>query len=274
MPSRARLTESLPRSGLLEPPVAADRRSLRSQRRLNRRVRCGKVSSGSLMNATFAVAVSLLLALKTIEMAFHTYTYATAVNGVRTWPITDVIQRLHLGHIFRLPLLVLAMAVLLAWCELPVWLSVTGAVLILGALWVQLIEALLSRLVFGYSDIAFRRVSVGVVPPAEPIVTDRRLALRNLALFLGAWVTTAIVGYAGVYAAINRLDSTAFTFSGQKGGPVDWLYFSVVTFATVGYGDILPSTPIARLLAISEIFVSMGSLVLLVLAYSLTGRDD
>jgi hypothetical protein len=220
------------------------------------------------MNSAFAVVVSLLLALKTIEMAFHTY--ATAVNGVRTWPITDVIQRLHVGHIFRLPLLVLAMSVLLAWCELPVWLSVAGAVLILGALWVQLIEALLSRLVFGYSDIAFRRISV--VPPAEPIVTDRRLALRNLALFLGSWVTTAIVGYAGVYAAIDRLDPMAF--SGQIAGPVDWLYFSVVTFATVGYGDILPSTPIARLLAISEIFVSMGSLVLLVLAYSLTGRDD
>ena len=116
--------------------------------------------SGSLMNSTFAVVVLLLLGLKTIEMAFHTYTCTTAVNRVRTWPITDVIQRLHLGHIFRLPLLVLALSVLLAWCELPVWLSVTGVVLILGALWVQLIEAPLSRLVFGYSDIAFRRVSL------------------------------------------------------------------------------------------------------------------
>lgn len=75
-----------------------------------------------------------------------------------------------------------------------------------------------------------------------------------------------------MYTVLHRLDATSF--SGRVEGPVDCFYFSVVTFATVGYGDIYPVTPIARLLTLSEIFVSMGSLVLLVLAYSITEKDD
>jgi Ion channel len=39
---------------------------------------------------------------------------------------------------------------------------------------------------------------------------------------------------------------------------VDALYFSIVTIATVGYGDIAPKTPIARILVSFEVLAGVG----------------
>lgn len=54
---------------------------------------------------------------------------------------------------------------------------------------------------------------------------------------------------------------------------MDWLYFSVVTFATVGYGDIVPIGTIGRVLAISEILVGylMGGLLIAIFAKRVIG---
>lgn len=41
---------------------------------------------------------------------------------------------------------------------------------------------------------------------------------------------------------------------------VDSLYFSVVTLATIGYGDLTPTTDIAKLFSILYIFVGVGIL--------------
>ncbi|MBK7649438.1 MAG: two pore domain potassium channel family protein [Flammeovirgaceae bacterium] len=57
----------------------------------------------------------------------------------------------------------------------------------------------------------------------------------------------------------------------------DWfdsLYFSIVTFATVGYGDISPVTQLARMVVASEIFISLGTLVMLILAYSMSTNES
>lgn len=51
------------------------------------------------------------------------------------------------------------------------------------------------------------------------------------------------------YRAIYQIDSSAFIISSQQhGSTFDPLYFSFVTLCTVGYGDIIPIAPIAKVL--------------------------
>ena len=57
---------------------------------------------------------------------------------------------------------------------------------------------------------------------------------------------------------------------GQPGASGELLYFSYVTLTTVGYGDVSPSSPLARSLAVLEAVV--GQLFLAVLIASLIGR--
>jgi hypothetical protein len=75
------------------------------------------------------------------------------------------------------------------------------------------------------------------------------------------WVLLFIVGYAGIYYAL--MDKPFF----------DCLYFSVVTFATVGYGDILPITSLQKAVVISEILIGylMGGLLVAILAKRVIG---
>jgi voltage-gated potassium channel Kch len=54
---------------------------------------------------------------------------------------------------------------------------------------------------------------------------------------------------------------------------LDCLYFSTVTMATLGYGDIVPHTPIAKIATMIEIFSSFG-LIVVVLARSVIGGQS
>lgn len=75
------------------------------------------------------------------------------------------------------------------------------------------------------------------------------------------WVLTFVLCYAVAYCLL--MDTTF----------IDSLYFSIVTFATVGYGDILPHTPIEKILVISEIIIGylMGGLLIAILAKRVIG---
>lgn len=73
------------------------------------------------------------------------------------------------------------------------------------------------------------------------------------------WVLLLIIMYAVGYWVFGLLSNS--------NGFLDSLYFSVVTFATVGYGDILPSGLVGRLVVISEIALGylMGGLLIAIL---------
>jgi len=75
------------------------------------------------------------------------------------------------------------------------------------------------------------------------------------------WVTVFIVSYAVIY------------FSLMDKSFLDCLYFSVVTFATVGYGDILPITPLEKIIVVTEIMIGylMGGLLIAILAKRVIG---
>jgi hypothetical protein len=66
--------------------------------------------------------------------------------------------------------------------------------------------------------------------------------------------------FASMYGAVWRLDSSSFTFAPNihQPGLVEFLYFSLVTVATVGYGDITPASRLARALVGTEILLGVG----------------
>jgi hypothetical protein len=71
------------------------------------------------------------------------------------------------------------------------------------------------------------------------------------------------------YALLGRLDPNSFVFtldpkSGQSMNGFTGLYFSFITLSTVGYGDIIPVSEMARMLAIVEAMFGMFYMALLI----------
>jgi hypothetical protein len=75
----------------------------------------------------------------------------------------------------------------------------------------------------------------------------------NLLIVLVLIVCGVVFGYAGLYFSLAKLEVISFS---QPLSVISSLYFSSVTFATVGYGDIYPSENVGRLLVSSEIAVA------------------
>jgi hypothetical protein len=76
---------------------------------------------------------------------------------------------------------------------------------------------------------------------------------------------TIILMYASFYFSVYTCDPSSFSVGSQTTGSVfTWLYFSIVTIATVGYGDITPVSVLAKLVTISEILFGMFFVLLFV----------
>jgi hypothetical protein len=79
---------------------------------------------------------------------------------------------------------------------------------------------------------------------ARPEVSRRDLAL--MFYFSAAYLVAAVLAYANIYRELGLFDDKT---------PVkdvsDFIYFSIITWTTVGYGDIVPSKA-SRLFAASE----------------------
>ena len=68
-----------------------------------------------------------------------------------------------------------------------------------------------------------------------------------------------ILGFGSLHLAISTLDHTAYNVLLT---PLDSIYFSVVTFTTVGYGDILPKAGLAKTVCMTEIISGVMILIL------------
>lgn len=99
----------------------------------------------------------------------------------------------------------------------------------------------------------------------------RRLWLHaeiSVLTVLGALCVYVLLGlsFGYVFAAVGDLGSQPFFASQERGTTSDYMYFSFITLATVGYGDLTPHGGIGRALAITEGLIGQIYLVTAVAA--------
>jgi hypothetical protein len=210
--------------------------------------------------------------------------------SIIAWPITGFFARANCAvfdrifrRLFWLPVLI-TFGTLLVFLDWPKWVNLLLVALMSAALWSYVLQTLITRLKLGYVDIFFRRVSLTRLPtyPKDLLAPRHERIAEFVKIFAGLLISIA-VGYVGIYAALDRVcpkgafrDSLAVIDQSDPGRSnhslnlLDFSYFSLVTLATVGYGDIIPANRYARFFVGSEIVAGMNLLVLLVLSFAAT----
>lgn len=89
-----------------------------------------------------------------------------------------------------------------------------------------------------------------------------RITLATVAAALSVYLLVA-VGYADAFGLIDAARPTFFAGRGPD-RPVDYLYFSLVTITTTGYGDLVPRARLGQMVAASEAVIGQLYLVTVV----------
>jgi len=96
-----------------------------------------------------------------------------------------------------------------------------------------------------------------VLPAAAIVVLGRRIVLEpyvSSRTIIGLLCVYLLIGmtFAATYITIAVVSGEPFFVQTHQAQPVDFTYFSLVTLATVGYGDFTAANPMPRMLAAIE----------------------
>jgi hypothetical protein len=108
-----------------------------------------------------------------------------------------------------------------------------------------------------------------VLPAAAIVVLGRRIVLEPFVssrTIIGLLCVYLLIGmtFAATYITIAVVSGEPFFVQTDHAQPVDFTYFSLVTLATVGYGDFTPGPSLARALSITEALAGQLYLVTVV----------
>jgi hypothetical protein len=96
-----------------------------------------------------------------------------------------------------------------------------------------------------------------VLPAAAIVVLGRRIVMEPFVssrTIIGLLCVYLLIGmtFAATYITIAAVSGEPFFVQTDQAQPVDFTYFSLVTLATVGYGDFTAANPMPRMLAAIE----------------------
>jgi len=103
------------------------------------------------------------------------------------------------------------------------------------------------------------------------ILIENNHSFRHLLLLLSAIITIIVISFAIDYLCISEIYPGAFSGI-QNSQPLvfrftNLLYFSIVTFTTVGYGDIIPVILVAKLITVLEMMSAFVVIVFIISKY-------
>lgn len=92
------------------------------------------------------------------------------------------------------------------------------------------------------------------------LIPNTMACLTNICIGSGLLLSLILTTYANLYLQVYQLKGDkAFAFTGKHLSGDDFLYYSITTFTTTGYGDITSIGLISNALAASEMLVGMVS---------------
>jgi Ion channel len=245
----------------------------------------------------FGCLVSVSLSLKLLEMLTHCYQALRLhfERDNRTWAPWSPTAWLVTGPVLRLPLgkgaRLLLLGLFFRWTTLMLmegviaatassrWIILCTSALLIAGVWTEVLQRFIFRFQFGHGDTQLR-ISAERDLENQVIFNNRQhgsprfTVMHDFVLLFARLFGVTTLSYAAIYCGLRNLLPQCETFHGVSSGAesiVDLVYFSIVTAATVGYGDIYPTNPWAKLMVVSEIFCIFSLFVLLLSAFSLTG---
>lgn len=122
-----------------------------------------------------------------------------------------------------------------------------------------------------------RPIYNGVLFVLKELTIVDPLSLKRLGSFFITFLFVVIV-FAAIYSLIYQFDGDTFSSSHSETIKcTDFLYFSIITITTLGYGDICPVGTIAKFLTSIEVFMGIiivaGYLSLVISNYSYHCND-
>lgn len=107
---------------------------------------------------------------------------------------------------------------------------------------------------------------LNIIIQAKQVTTDIVIGAICVYMLMG-------LGWAFVYGLLDLVNASSFSNTINHHGSISqFFYFSLVTLTTVGYGDIIPMTPVARSFATLQAMV--GQIYLTVLVAKLVGMHS
>lgn len=138
---------------------------------------------------------------------------------------------------------------------------------------VTLVAAVLSAILTHFSDLAFQS-GIGrpsmvwvVIAIVSPVVVLRRVLSQQVVTIETLWGAMSVyllmaIMYNYMYLEVQRFGSVSFF--GVEETTSSFMYFSVVTLTTLGYGDLAPVSDVGRFFAITEAIIGQVFLVTIV----------
>jgi voltage-gated potassium channel Kch len=131
---------------------------------------------------------------------------------------------------------------------------------------VAIVSAAASIVVGGHSGKWGPAVIGALLALVAPIAIVRRLTQQHYidaAMVAGALCIYLLAGlfFAYVYGAVDAVQGDPFFAQTADASSVEYVYFSFITLATVGYGDLTARGDLGRLLAVSEALLGQLYLV-------------